>query len=386
MEEKDIKDAEVSRESNVDGENSTQENAGKPKRNDYLAVIVLLAGLLVGSLFVDTAQLITAQGFSDSALRKGDVFERGGKTWVAYKDPAVKVYVITDKTCENCDPSEALLFLRQYVPTMIAHEADIATQEGKALAEKMQVKTLPAFAFDASVQETEFYTQASQILEQKENLYALNTQAMGMPAGKYLTLPEVGEDAIVLGNRDAEVRVIEYSDFECPYCKMMLPVVDQMLEEYGDQVAFVYKHLPLSFHAQAENAALASECANEQGKFREYHDLLFENQEVWSETTTTANFKQYARQLRLDGQQFNTCLDSKKYLDKVNADAMEAQSFGISGTPGFFVGEEFLGGAAQYPTIKEMIDRQLGSEGESAEAENAPAEETTEEEKEENKA
>ncbi len=348
-------------------------NTEPPKKNDFLAVIILLAGLLVGSMFIDVAQLISGQGFSQKALRKADVFESDGKTWVAYTDPAVHVSVLTDDTCDKCNPDEALLFLRQYIPTMIAEKVNTSSDKGKQLIEKISAKTIPAFVFDSSLEKTEFYTQAQQILDKKDNLFVLNTQAMGVPVGKYLTLPEVGNDAIVLGNKDAQLRVIEYSDFQCPYCKAMYPVIGQMLKEYGDKIAFVYKQLPLSFHPQAENAALASECANEQGKFKEYHDKLFEQQDKWTATEGVASFKQYALQLRLNGQQFNTCLDSKKYADKVKADSDQAKEFGISGTPGIFVGTEFLGGAVEYSTLKGMIDQQLGN----ASAETAPADGTT---------
>lgn len=332
------------------------------KKNDFLAVIILLAGLLVGSVFVDVAQLVSGQGFSQKALRSADVFESDGKTWVAYKDPAVHLQVLTDGTCEKCNPDEALLFLRQYIPTMIAQKVDIASEEGKKLAQSIEAKTLPAFAFEASLEKTDFYTQAQQILDKKGSLFVLNTQAMGVPAGRYLTLPEIGEGAISLGNKEAKVKVIEYSDFQCPYCKVMYPIVEQMLKEYGDKIEFVYKQLPLPMHPQAENAALASECANEQGKFKAYYDTLFTKQDAWSKTQGTAIFKQYAVQLRLSGQQFNTCLDSKKYADKVKADQAEGTSFGISGTPGFFIGTEFLGGAAQYDTMKQMIDKQLSGD------------------------
>lgn len=352
--------------------NSEDPSVEQPKRNDFLAVIILLSGLLVGSMFIDVAQLVSGQGFSQKALRKADVFESDGKTWVAYTDPAVHVSVLTDDTCDKCNPDEALLFLRQYIPTMIAEKVDVSSDKGKQLAEKISAKTIPAFVFDSPLEKTEFYPQAQQILDKKDNLFVLNTQAMGVPAGKYLTLPEVGDGAIILGNKDAQLRVIEYSDFQCPYCKVMHPVIGQMLKEYGDKIAFVYKQLPLSFHPQAENAALASECANEQGKFKEYYDKLFEQQDKWAATEGTASFKQYALQLRLNGQQFNTCLDSKKYADKVKADSDQAKEFGISGTPGIFVGTEFLGGTAEYDTLKEMIDQQLGGTPATTAPEEAP--------------
>lgn len=350
MEEKEMKEAEISTEKDL---------VTRFDKRDFLFIIVLLVGLLVGSLFIDVAQLISGQGFSQNAIRKADVLESNGKTWVAYNDPVIPIQVLTDDTCEKCNTDEALIVLRQYIPTLIAEKVEISTEKGKKLATKINAKTVPAFVFDSSLEKIEFYTQAQQVLEKKDDVFILNTLAMGMPVGKYISLPEIGEDAIRLGTEDAKLRVIEYSDFQCPYCKTMQPAIEKMLREYGDRIEFVYKHLPLSFHLQAENAALASECANEQGKFKEYHDKLFIEQEKWGKTQGTASFKQYALQLGLSGQRFNTCLDSKKYADKVSADAEQAQEFGIMGTPGIFIGEEFLGGAVQYETLKEMIDSQL---------------------------
>jgi protein-disulfide isomerase len=132
-----------------------------------------------------------------------------------------------------------------------------------------------------------------------------------------------------------------------------------VLSEYGDRVTFVYKHLPLSIHPQAENAALASECANEQGKFQVYADYLFREQDEWGARAGTQRFKEYAWYLRLDGRKFSQCLESGKYRDKVAADAAEAETFFVSGTPGTFVNGRFFGGVASADELKAAIDEEL---------------------------
>lgn len=350
MEENEVKDAEIT---------ASEETKKVPQKNDYLAVIVLLAGLLVGSVFVDVVQLVAGQGFSKSALRSGDVFEVDGKTWVAYTEPAVRLMVLTDSTCDKCSPDEALLVLRQYLPTMVAEKVESSSDEGKKLIAITGTKTLPAFVFEEGLEKTEFYTQAQPVLEKKEKVFVLNTQAMGVPVGKYLALPEVGEDSIVLGNKDAKVRVIEYCNFEDPYCKIMYPSIERALKEYGDKIAVVFKQILPSAPSQAENSALAVRCAHEQGKYKEYSDKLFAGQDQWVKSQSTGLFKQYAGQLRLNGQQFNTCLDSKKYNEVVKAESAQAQEFGIMAVPGIFIGDEYSEGANQYDTLKAMIDRQL---------------------------
>lgn len=338
--------------------------AEKHKRMQNLtSAVVLLAGLFVGSLFVDIGQLVSREGFSPRAVRESTILEAAGKTWVGYTDPKVKVTVLTEESCEKCTPDEALVWLRRILPTMEASPLEASSDEGKVLIEKFGVTTLPAFIFSEKISGTNFYSIAGEIFKEKEGgSYLLDTARLGLTPGKYLSLPEVGDDAIVLGSRDAKVRVIEYSDFQCPYSKVFSSSATKMIAEYGDRVAFVYKHLPLSFHAQAENTALASECANEQGKFKPYHDLLFDKQDVWSKTEGTALFKAYAKQVGLKTGEFNTCLDTKKYAKKVAADSDEAAKFGITGTPGIFVGDTFFAGAISYEELKASIDAKLGAE------------------------
>jgi protein-disulfide isomerase len=117
--------------------------------------------------------------------------------------------------------------------------------------------------------------------------------------------------------------------------------------------------MPLAFHAQAMNAALASECANEQGKFLDYANKLFAAQNDWGKTTGTQRFKTYAAQLKLNVKEFNFCLDSERYRGKIENDQKEAESFGISGTPAIFIGDQFRGGALSVEAMKAIIDAQL---------------------------
>ncbi len=345
-------------------ENATKENVLKEEGSflkNIVSVLIIVTGLFFGSIFVDITQLISGQGISQKILGESDVFESGEKTWVAFDESIVHVSVLTDEECQECDPSQALLFLRRYMPTMLAKEISANSDEGKKLIEQEKVKTLPAFVFDADVMESSFYLQAAQLFQANEakTLFTLDIAQLGLSVGKYLVLPEIKESDIIVGDKNAPVTLVEFSDFECPYCRVLHPTIGQALEEFDGKVRFVYKHLPLSFHPQAENAALASECANEQDKFMEYADILFEKQEEWSGTEGTSLFKRYATTARLNTKEFNICLDSQRYKEKVSSDAQEAQEFGISGTPGMFVGGQFLGGAAQYETLQAMIVSEL---------------------------
>lgn len=345
-------------EETLEKEQEKEPTSESDRMKNLTSAIILLGGMFVGSLFVDLGQLISREGFSPRAVRENTILEAAGKTWVAYADPKVTVQVVTEAECAACAPDEALVWLRRILPTMEASPIEAETETGKALVEKFGVTTLPAFIFSKEVESTDFYGVAAEIFTENNGKYLLDTGRLGLKPGKYLSLPEMKADSIVIGSREAKVTVIEYSDFQCPYCKSFHASVRQMLDEYGDRIAYVYKHLPLSFHPQAENAALASECANEQGKFAPYMNTLFDKQAEWGNTKGTQAFKNYARQLGLKAD-FNACLDSGKYADKVAADAEEAAKFGVDGTPGIFVGDEFFAGAVQYEQLKSVIDGQM---------------------------
>lgn len=164
-----------------------------------------------------------------------------------------------------------------------------------------------------------------------------------------------GAENRIAGNKNAQIKLVVYSDFECPFCKRFYPTFKKLLTEYDDKVSFEYKHYPLDFHPNAQKAAEASECAGDQGKFWQYHDKIFENQESLS----FASLKQWAKDIGLNPGSFNSCLDSGKYAAKVRADFSEGQSLGVSGTPTVFINGEKIVGAQPYETFEAAIDKLL---------------------------
>lgn len=177
----------------------------------------------------------------------------------------------------------------------------------------------------------------------------------------------------VLGDENAPVTIIEFSDFQCPYCKKGYETMELVKKDYIDsgKVKLVFRDFPLSFHPEAESAALAAECAYEQGKFWEYHSLLFENQAELSKE----NYKNWAQDLGLDTVKFNDCFDSKKYLDEVQADLADGQKYGVSGTPAFFVNGKLISGAQPYEVFKFEIETALKNNEDMPVDEEAAAEE-----------
>jgi len=199
------------------------------------------------------------------------------------------------------------------------------------------------------------------------------TQQPTQPPGPQIIQGLLDDDP-VKGNPDATVTIVEFSDFQCPFCKRFhettLPLI---LENYVDtgKVKLVYRDYPIeSLHPNgAILTALASECADEQGMFWQYHDKLFQTQKNWERLAAedVANeIKKYAVELGLDSNQFNDCFDSGKYMDEVKNDLQDGASYGITGTPGFFIGNEESGylkvsGAQPYSSFQRVLDQMLAS-------------------------
>jgi protein-disulfide isomerase len=159
------------------------------------------------------------------------------------------------------------------------------------------------------------------------------------------------------GGDNAPVTIVEYSDFQCPYCRQAESSLRQVLKKYGDRVRLVYMDFPLSFHQHAMDAAIAARCADEQGQFWAYHDALFENP---SELSTPA-LKTVAAQLGLDRASFDACLDEHKYESAVVADRTQGELAGAHGTPYFIVDGHSMSGAQPPSAFESVIDRDLPS-------------------------
>ena len=209
-----------------------------------------------------------------------------------------------------------------------------------------------------------------------QNITGLSTalddlEVQGTPAGntgtqtqtptpgpvREVDMQELVKGKPVLGQENATVTIVEFSDFQCPFCESWFQNVKPQLQPYIDrgEVRLVYAHFPLSFHENAEPSALASECANEQGKFWEYHDTLFENQSALD----AASLKKYASDLGMDSAKFNSCFDSSKYLSEVQAEFNEGVSLGVNGTPTFFINGQKIVGAQPWTSFKSVIDAEL---------------------------
>jgi len=160
------------------------------------------------------------------------------------------------------------------------------------------------------------------------------------------------------GKDTAPVTIIEFSDYECPYCKKAEPAVQEVLKTYGDKVRFAYRNYPLPFHKSAKPAAQAALCANEQGKFWAYHDKVMAATDL-----TPANLQQIATAAGLDRKKFDECLKADKFTAEIDKDLAAGQAAGVNGTPAFFINGRLLDGAQPFEKFKEVIDEELENAG-----------------------
>jgi protein-disulfide isomerase len=162
-----------------------------------------------------------------------------------------------------------------------------------------------------------------------------------------------------LGPADAPVTIVEFSDFQCPYCKSADLIVKQIMAQYPDKIRFVYRHFPLTtIHPYAMQAAQASECANEQGKFWEMHDLIFRNQQEFSQDgySEIEFFPKIANDLGIDNSKFRNCLRDQQYDAYITKDMSDGLKYGVEGTPTFFVNKQRINGISVLETtiVKEI--------------------------------
>ncbi len=190
--------------------------------------------------------------------------------------------------------------------------------------------------------------------------------------GPTIKMSQLLDDDPFLGSPNAPVVLVEFSDFQCPFCrKFYNEALAQIETNYVNtgKVQFVYRDFPLnSIHPMAQPYAEAAECADDQGKWREMHDIIFEKQNAKGAGTifdfTTDNVKQWAQEMGLNAQTFNSCLDSGKYAQEVMADEQAGASLGITGTPGFLIGRrdgtpQLISGAQPYSVFQAAIEQFL---------------------------
>jgi protein-disulfide isomerase len=235
-------------------------------------------------------------------------------------------------------------------------------EEAKAFFEEHRNQIPPGQSFDdlkprikQAVKQTKLRDNMNKLLEQLKAKHSVQV-ALQPPEVPRIDVEAKGPSK---GPQNAKVTIVEFSDFQCPYCGREVSVVDRVMKEYDGKVRLVFRHFPLDFHPFAAKAAEAAACAQDQGKFWELHDRMFGNQNKLA----VDDLKGYAKALGMDSAKFDKCLDSGEKKPVVDDDTKAGTAAGVNGTPAFFVNGIFINGALPFDQFKQTLDRELGKKG-----------------------
>jgi len=333
----------------------------------------LAAGLLISLACSSQAQ---QQGAQDAAARIGDrmvTVKELDDRW-KQEDPAAKAQaeqalydgrkaaldaIIADTLIEQAAKAKGATkekFVQDEVASRLKPVSDTDVRNFYVQnSERMQGRSFEQMS--AAIRQ---YLEQQHQNEAKQALIA-DLRKSGPPIRVVMDAPrstvQVSPDDPSLGKTDAPVTVVEYSDFQCPFCLRVMPTLKDLRTKYGDRVRLVWKDFPLTqIHPQAFVAAQAGNCAREQGKFWEYHDKLFANQSA----LTADSLKKYAADTGLDTTKFNQCLDSSKFEARVQDALAAGNRLGISSTPTVYVNGRMINGAQPIEVFESVIDEELG--------------------------
>ncbi len=351
------------------------------------------------TFFVGDEMLVGAKPYSD--IKAAIDRALGGET--APEDPEITLTVIADKGCTSaqCDTQGLIdTTTTELFPTAKVVELDKSDAEAKALIAQLDITGLPAYIFSSNVVDAEKYEQVAGALVKSGDYYYIHPQATGI--GVLLNKPEIEDDEL-LGDPDAPVSMIVFSEYECPYCGAFEgsndaliemfkegnpeyePAFPKIKEEYIDtgKVNYIFKHYPLDFHANARKASEAAECAGEQGKFWEMHEILFEKMSEYSEkqakyqeTQDEADapgmhpfdwhfLENHAKDAGVeDLDAFSACLGGEgesATAAEIDKDLTDAEELGVSGTPTIFVNDKIVSGSVPFSEIQKIIEAELAS-------------------------
>jgi protein-disulfide isomerase len=262
---------------------------------------------------------------------------------------------LVERAAASAKQADVDTFLRESVTARVQEPTDA---EVAAYYEERKSEGVPPLA---GIEEQ---VKASMLQERSRAAYEALLGELRATANIETRLPDVRPPAVDMtipehaptyGNPQAAVRIVEFSDFECPYCARAAATVTELKAKYGDDVQLVFRHFPLSFHPNAKPAAELSQCANEQGKFWEVHDAIFANQEhLGAEALKAA-----AKKAGVDEKALEQCLASDQVRQQIETDLAEAQKLGVSGTPTFYVNGRLYNGAPTVEGFGQAIEAEL---------------------------
>lgn len=298
---------------------------------------------------VNGKTITEAEVFNDI---RGDIYQKRMEEY-QLKMGKLKSYLL--ESYINSDPNKKDLTNDQFVEKFITSKVVISDAEINAFAKERKI---PQVTPELKERIKKFLIDG----KKREAIESwLDTKLAKNPVEVYLEKPQRPVYKVSAGNspyaggKNAKVEIVEFSDFQCPYCAKAAELVGQIKKKYGDKVKVVFKNYPLAFHKDAFKAAEAGLCAHEQGKFWKMHDLMFAEQNALG----VDDLKDKAKRLGLDTKKFNECLDTSKNAERVRGTMAEGQAASVKSTPTFYVNGQLVMGAQPLDVFSEIIDEEL---------------------------
>lgn len=305
------------------------------------------------------AASVAGESISESELNKGIESELYEAEMKVFELRYARLQALLLERFMNKDPNKSGLSNDEYLAKFIAKDIKVADKEIESFIKE---RSIPKDQVNADIRE-----RIKQFIEMEKKKKAVDVwlakQTEKNPVEIYFTKPKRPVFDVKVGNApfkgadDAKVTIVEYSDFQCPFCSKGATLVSELEKKYGKKIKIVFKNFPLPFHNQAKGAAEAALCAREQDQkyFWKMHDAMFLDQSKLDRD----NLIQTAKKVGLKDASFTQCLDGKKYTAQVEADMAEGQELGVKSTPTFFVNGQLIAGAQGIEVFSEIIDEAL---------------------------
>ncbi len=344
-----------------------------PKNNDFIAD--QKAVRTAGKTFVSVKNLdedFLVELGKTKNQDEGQFVVYGGKTWIPVPGSPIEVIALTDLECKACDLQSPIASLRQNsTPALLVRTVEVDSKEGKSLVKKFDIKSIPQFILADGTEELvlpdgkKFVESAANVLIKKDALYLLDASKVGFKLGQFIEAPTFADlDSEPVQGKGGKVRVVEFTDYQCPYCKRLhdnnKEVIDKLVK--AGKIEYILKDFPLAFHKEAVSAHKAANCVLREGDNEDYWNmnaLIFKNSEAWNgKGPETANnyFIGLAKDLDVE---IVDCMADKTLEAEIAADIEEGQKYGVSGTPALFIGNSVMPGAIDAATFEQAVENAL---------------------------
>ena len=358
---------------------STLHKETKEQKSIWQPIAIILTILVIILAFKIIYEL-SNQNISEDGLKYKDK----ANSQIPDKRNTIELVVIEDSSCDKCNVDSFTELLKKAMPELEIIRYEFNSKEGLEVTQSTGLNFVPIYMFSTNINERDDWESLQSSLiyigEIIRGEYYLINPNLVIGEKKITKDIEITQTAITLGNPNANVTIYEFSDYECIFCALSVgnkelnelyknlnplykPPMPNIFKDYIEtgKAKFVFYNFPIEqLHPQSIIPHMASLCANEQNKWKEFNDKLFEMHSDWiNSSDKTSKLEEYASEIGLNTEQFNSCLESRKYIGQIKEEVELGITYGVSATPSFFVNRNFMMGNTSYDEFKEIIEQEL---------------------------